>query len=77
MRELLEQIAKALVDDPDAVRVLETQGEHACVLTLHVAKGDLGKLIGKRGAHAQAMRTLLAAASGKLDKRYTLEIAAD
>lgn len=74
MRELVEQIAKALVDNPDDVRVDESAGEHVCVLSLHVAKSDIGKIIGKRGVHAQAIRTLLSAASGKYNKRFTLEI---
>lgn len=77
MRELVEQIAKALVDKPDDVRVDESTGEHVCVLSLHVAKSDIGKIIGKRGVHAQAIRTLLSAASGKHNKRFTLEIVED
>ena len=74
MRDLVEQIAKALVDQPDMVQVREVAGEHVSVLELQVAKEDIGKIIGKRGAHAQAIRTLLMAAGGKYNKRFTLEI---
>lgn len=74
MRELVEQIIKALVDRPEAVEINEIAGNHAHVLELKVAKEDLGKVIGKGGAHASAIRTLLAAASGKENKRYILEI---
>lgn len=74
MKELVEMIAKALVDRPEDVQVREVEGEHTSVLELQVAKEDVGKVIGKKGAHAQAIRTILAAASGKKDKRYTLEI---
>ena len=74
MKDLVEQIVKALVDRPDAVEITEIQGNHAHVIELSVAKEDLGKVIGKGGAHASAIRTLLAAASGKENKRYILEI---
>jgi predicted RNA-binding protein YlqC (UPF0109 family) len=74
MKELVEQIVKALVDEPEAVRVSEIKGTHAHVIELTVAKEDLGKVIGKGGAHASAIRTILAAASGKENKRYILEI---
>jgi predicted RNA-binding protein YlqC (UPF0109 family) len=74
MKPLIEDIVKALVDKPDEVRINEVLGEHAHVLELTVAKDDLGKVIGKGGAHASAIRTLLAAASGKEKKRYILEI---
>ncbi|MBI4209318.1 MAG: KH domain-containing protein [Deltaproteobacteria bacterium] len=74
MKDLVEMIAKALVDKPEDVKVREVSGEHTSVLELQVAKEDVGKVIGKKGSHAQAIRTLLAAASGKTDKRYTLEI---
>ena len=63
-----------LVDKPDEVQIKEVIGEHAHVLELRVAKEDLGKVIGKGGAHASAIRTLMAAASGKEKKRYILEI---
>ncbi len=74
MRELVEMIVKALVDRPDAVEISEIKGNHAHVIELNVAKEDLGKVIGKGGAHASAIRTILAAASGKENKRYILEI---
>ncbi len=74
MKDLVERIAKMLVDHPDQVEVRETKGDKTVVLELKVAKEDVGKIIGKKGAHAQAIRTLLAAASGKDNKKYTLEI---
>lgn len=74
MRELIEYIAKALVDNPDEVKVFEVEAEVASVLELRVAKSDLGKVIGKEGRTARAMRTLLTAASTKLKKRAMLEI---
>ncbi len=74
MRDLVEQIVKALVDRPEEVQISEVQGNHAHVIELTVAKEDLGKVIGKGGAHASAIRTILAAASGKENKRYILEI---
>ncbi len=74
MRELIEYIAKALVDNPDEVSVSEVEGEVASVLELKVAKADLGKVIGKQGRTARAMRTILSAASTKLRKRAVLEI---
>ncbi|MCZ6714818.1 MAG: KH domain-containing protein [Deltaproteobacteria bacterium] len=77
MKELLEMIVKVIVDRPEAVDINETIGAHAHILELKVAKEDLGKVIGKRGAHAATIRTILAAASGKDDKRYILEILED
>jgi len=74
MKELIEYIAKALVDDPDQVNVSEVSGDQTCVLELKVAKEDLGKVIGKQGRSARAMRTILSAASAKLKKRTVLEI---
>jgi len=74
MKPLIEDIVRALVDKPDEVYINEVLGEHAHVLELTVAKDDLGKVIGKGGAHASAIRTLMAAASGKEKKRYILEI---
>ncbi len=74
MRDLLEAIVRALVDHPDEVKINEVHGEHAHVLELTVAKDDLGKVIGKGGSHATAIRTIMAAASGKEKKRYILEI---
>ena len=77
MKELISYIAKALVDNPEQVNVSEVQGNQTSVLELKVAKEDLGKVIGKGGAHASAIRTLMAAASGKEKKRYILEIIED
>jgi predicted RNA-binding protein YlqC (UPF0109 family) len=74
MRELVESIAKALVDNPDEVSVTEVEGEQTTVLELRVAQPDLGKVIGKQGRTARAIRTILGAAGMKLRKRFVLEI---
>ncbi len=74
MKELVEQIAKALVDNPDAVRVSAVEGERTTVLELRVDQADLGKVIGKQGRTARAIRTLLGAAGMKLRMRFVLEI---
>jgi predicted RNA-binding protein YlqC (UPF0109 family) len=74
MKELIEYIAKALVDNPDAVRVTEIEGEKTSVIELSVAKEDLGKVIGKQGRTARSIRTILSAASTKNNKRAVLEI---
>ena len=74
MKQLIEDIAKALVDSPDDVTVSEVQGEQVTVLELRVAPGDLGKVIGKQGRTARSIRTLLGAAGMKLNRRFTLEI---
>ena len=74
MKDLVGYIAKALVDFPDEVSVGEVEGEHTTVLELHVAKKDMGKVIGRQGRTAQAIRTILSAASGKTRKRFVLEI---
>ena len=74
MRELVEMIAKTLVDDPEEVRVTEVVGEQTTVLELRVAQHDLGKVIGRQGRTARAMRTLLGAAGMKVRKRFVLEI---
>ena len=74
MKELLELIAKALVDQPDDVVVTEIEGEQTTVLELKVAREDLGKVIGKQGRTARSIRTILAAAGMKLRKRVVLEI---
>jgi predicted RNA-binding protein YlqC (UPF0109 family) len=74
MRELVEEIAKALVDLPDEVSVREVTGEQVTVLELKVAPSDLGKVIGKQGRTARSIRTLLGAAGMKLSRRFTLEI---
>lgn len=74
MRDLLEEIAKALVDNPDDVSVAEVEGEQTTVLELRVKNEDLGKVIGRQGRTARAIRTLLAAAGMKVHKRFVLEI---
>jgi len=74
MKELIEYIAKLLVDNPEEVSVTEIEGEQTSVIELKVAKEDLGKVIGKQGRTARAMRTILGAASMKLKKRSILEI---
>jgi predicted RNA-binding protein YlqC (UPF0109 family) len=74
MASLVELIAKKLVDHPESVSVTEVSGDYSCVVELRVAKTDIGKVIGKKGAHAQAIRTLMMAASGKDGRRYILEI---
>ncbi len=74
MRALVEQIAKALVDEPEKVSVQAVEGEQVTVLELRVSPEDLGKVIGKQGRTARSIRTILGAAGMKLKKRYTLEI---
>ena len=74
MKELVEVIAKALVDNPDAVEVRAVEGERSTVLELKVAPEDMGKVIGKQGKTAQAMRTLLTAIAAKDGKRAILKI---
>lgn len=74
MKELIEKIAQALVDDPDQVDIKLVEGEQASVIELKVAKDDIGKIIGKRGNTANAIRAILSAASGKGKKRFLLEI---
>ncbi len=74
LKELVTYIAKSLVDNPDDVHITEVEGEHTSVLELRVAKEDLGKVIGKQGRTARAIRTILAAASSKAKKRTVLEI---
>ncbi len=74
MKELIAYIAKALVDKPEEVVVTEIEGTQTAVIELKVAKDDLGKVIGKQGRTARAMRTILGAASTKIKKRSVLEI---
>ena len=74
MKDLLEEIAKALVDNPEDVSVTEVEGEQTTVLELRVRNDDLGKVIGRQGRTARAIRTLLAAAGMKVQKRFVLEI---
>jgi len=74
LKELIETIAKALVDQPDAVHVTEIEGDQSVLIELEVARDDIGKVIGREGRTAQSMRTLLAAASTKLGRRAQLDI---
>jgi predicted RNA-binding protein YlqC (UPF0109 family) len=74
LKDIIEYIAKALVDNPEAVQVTEIEGEVTSVIELRVAKPDLGKVIGKEGRTARAMRTILTASSTKIRKRAVLEI---
>lgn len=73
-KDLVEYIAKALVDDPDGVKVNVIKGEKSTILELKVSDGDIGKVIGKHGRIAKAVRTILSAAATKQDKRVVLEI---
>ena len=74
MKELIERIARALVDKPEEVMVTALEGSQSTVLELKVAKDDLGKIIGKQGRTARSLRTILGAASAKARKRVVLEI---
>ncbi|MFC2166463.1 KH domain-containing protein [Acidobacteriota bacterium] len=74
MKELVEMIAKALVDSPDQVKVSELDGEQSSIIELRVAPDDVGKVIGKQGRNAQAIRTILGAAGMKIKKRLSMEI---
>ena len=74
MKELVELIAKSLVDNPDKVQVSQLDGEQTSILELKVTPDDIGKVIGKQGRTAQAIRIILGAAGMKLKKRFTLEI---
>ncbi len=74
MKEVLEVIAKALVDSPDEVSIKEAEGEDAVTLELRVAPADMGKVIGKQGRIAKALRTVVKAAANREDKRVVVEI---
>ncbi|MFN0121867.1 MAG: KH domain-containing protein [Blastocatellia bacterium] len=74
MKELIELIARSLVDNPEEVKVREIEGSQATTLELRVADGDLGKVIGRQGRTARAIRTMLNASGLKLKKRYVLDI---
>ena len=74
MKELVEVIAKALVDNPDEVSVSETENEKAIVIELRVAQSDMGKVIGKQGRIAKAIRSVVKAAASKEDKKVIVEI---
>lgn len=77
VRVLVEEIVKAIVDRPDDVEVSEVEGTHSTVLELKVAREDVGKVIGKKGVHADAIRRLVHAIGGKQKRRYVLEIIED
>jgi predicted RNA-binding protein YlqC (UPF0109 family) len=74
MKDLINEIVKAIVDQPNHVLVTELEGDHTNVLELSVAKSDMGKVIGRKGRTAEAIRTILSAAAGKARKGYVLEI---
>lgn len=74
MRELVEYIVKALVDKPEEVKINETKGESVLILEIHVAQDDVGKVIGREGRIANAIRTIAKAAGSKQDKKVTVEI---
>jgi predicted RNA-binding protein YlqC (UPF0109 family) len=74
MKQLIETIARSLVDQPELVSVTEIDGKHSSILELRVSKADIGKVIGKKGRTADALRTIANAASAKLKKRTVLEI---
>ena len=74
MKELVEYLAKSLVNNPDAVEVRETEGDTASVVELKVAKEDLGRIIGKQGRTAKSIRTILNAAASRTNRRVVLEI---
>ena len=74
MKDLISEIIRALVDQPEEVSVSEIEGSQTTVLEVTVAKSDMGKVIGKKGRNAQAIRTILSAAAGKRRKHYVLEI---
>ena len=74
MKPLIMAIVQSLVDRPEEVQITEVVGEHVHVLELRVAEEDLGKVIGKNGAHVTAIRTIMAASSGQVTQRYILEL---
>ena len=74
MKDLITEIVRSLVDQTDQVSVSETESGHTVILEIRVAKSDIGKVIGKRGRNADAIRTILSAVAGKTRKRYVLEI---
>jgi predicted RNA-binding protein YlqC (UPF0109 family) len=74
VKELVELIAKALVDKPDKIQISQIDGEQSSIIELKVAPEDVGKIIGKQGGNVQAIRTILSAAGMKLKKRFILEV---
>jgi len=77
MQELIRAILSALVDNPEYIEIVEVIGHHSCVLSVQVAQQDIGKVIGRRGVHAQAIRTIMSAHAGKLRRCYVLELIED
>ena len=77
MKEFIEYLVKHLVNKPDEIQINETAGERTVVFELHVGDGDIGKVIGRHGQNAQALRTILAAAAAKQGKRFIFEILED
>lgn len=74
LKEILEKLVRAIVDKPDEIRILETKGHKICIYELRVASVDFGKVIGKHGRNAQALRTILQSISAKMGMRVMLEI---
>lgn len=74
IKEMLEEIVKAIVDNPEQVKVSEIDGDQTVILEVTVADGDLGKVIGRNGRTITAIRSILASAGGKNSKRYVLEL---
>lgn len=74
MKDLISDIVRAMVDQPDQVSINEVEAGHTIMFELKVAQSDMGKVIGKQGRNAQAIRTILSAAAGKHRKKYVLEI---
>ncbi|MCP4605424.1 MAG: KH domain-containing protein [Proteobacteria bacterium] len=74
LKELIEFIAKAMVDDPDSVEVREVEAEQSSLIEIRVAKADMGKIIGRKGQNVTAMRTILNGVSAKMKKRVVLDV---
>lgn len=74
LKEVLENLVKAIVDKPDEVRIIEIKGQSICIYELRVNAGDFGKIIGKHGQNAQAIRTIISSISAKAGKRVMIEI---
>jgi len=77
MKELVEHVARALVSNPDSIRVIEVEGETASVLELKVSREDIGRVIGKEGRTAKAIRTILNAVASRAERKVVLEIVED
>ena len=74
MKALLQHIVESLVDDPDSINIVETAGESVLIYEIHVSKDDIGKVIGKEGRIANAIRTVMKSAGAKVHKKVTIEI---